>query len=120
MATFAEQMQGVALSLISDFGEPATFTRISGGTFDPVTGTKTGETTETWDVTCAPVAYAEQVYDGVNVKTGDIKLMIPAGTYTPQAGDRVTYNSQQWFVVGVPKFTRAQGQAITYQVQIRK
>lgn len=118
--SFAEQMKSVAKELIANFGEFATFTRESAGTFDPITGTKTGITSTDWAVQVTPLTYAEEVFDGDNVQTGDIKLMFAADVYNPKSGDRVSYNGENWYVISVPAFTRVQGSAIVYEVQVRK
>lgn len=118
--SFAEQMKAVAKDLIDNFGELATFSRESEGTFDPVTGTKSGVTSTSWSLKVTPLTYAEQVFDGVDVQTGDIKLMFAAEEYVPKSGDRVDYNSENWYVISVPAFTRVQGSAIVYEVQVRK
>jgi hypothetical protein len=113
-------MRAVAVDLISQFGESAVFTRIEGGTFNPATGQTTGETTTEWTVNVTTVRIAEQSFDGVDVITGDIKLMLAAGEYKPKSNDKVTFNGATYKVVGVPASSRAQGLDITYEVQIRK
>jgi len=116
----ATDMKAVAIDMIANFGESAVFSRTEGGTFNPATGTKTGETTTSWTVNVVTVRISEQSYDGVNVITGDLKLLLPAGDYKPKSGDRVVFNATNYFVVAVPAASRAQGIDITYEVQIRK
>lgn len=116
----AQQMNQVTKNLIDEFGELAQFTRVSGGTFNPATGQKTGETSTTWSLKVTSMAYETQAFDGENVQTGDIKLMLAADTYVPQANDRVRFNNQDWFVISIPQFARLQGEDVFYEVQVRR
>ena len=118
--SLGQQLATVARDLINEFGEWAQFSRVEGGTFNPVTGTKTGETSTTWDLKVTPMAYETQAFDGESIQTGDIKLMLAAVDYVPQTNDRVRFNNQDWFVISIPEFTRLQGRDVVYEVQVRK
>lgn len=73
-------------------GQSLTVTVTSGGTFNPDTGSVSGETSTAMSVQCLPSRGKVEAVDGVVLQSGDTVLMIPvqsALTVAPVAGKTV-------------------------------
>ena len=109
----------IAKSLKAD-GQSMTLTRVSGGVLDPVSGTITGEVTQTWTVYGVTKSYK---YSDINASGGLVlsgdKLALIGATVKPVPGDKLTIMGGIWNVIAVDELS-PQGEALLYYVQIRK
>lgn len=109
----------VAVSLIADFGQDATIRRVSGGTYDPVTGTTTGTTTTDTTVSAVVVGiskdYAAQL--GGNVQAGDRMALI--ATDAPLVSDSLILGSDTWAILDVQEVNPG-GTALLYKAHVRR
>lgn len=88
---FYDEMADLADELLTEFGGPAVLTRVTTGTYDPTTGTTTGNVTTTWNATCACFEYAQVQIDGTSIRQGDrVVYLSTAGIVNPQTGDTLT------------------------------
>lgn len=98
--------------LIQRFGAPLTYTRSTGETFDPQTGTTTS-TEESFVRETAWLDYDNDEIDGTIVQRGDARLVVQGEL---KVDDTVTRNGETWRVLrasplepaGVIVFTEAQ------------
>lgn len=109
----------IAKSLKAD-GQAMTLTRVSGGVLDPVSGTITGEVTQTWTVYGITKRYkaSEINASGGLILTGDKQAVIDA-TVKPLPGDSLTIMGTAWKVISVDELS-PQGEALMHYVQYRK
>jgi hypothetical protein len=119
MAFDYSPLAAVAVSLIADFGQDATVRRVSGGTYDPVTGTSTGDTTTDTSVRAVVVGiakdYAEQL--GGNVQAGDRMALI--ATNEPLVSDSLILGSETWAILDV-QIVNPGGVALLYKAHVRR
>lgn len=106
-------------------GQPMTLTRVSAGTYDPVTGTTTGATTATYTLQGITISYnsltrlAAQVRPDSLILAGDMQAIVDATSIAPAPGDSLTIAGIVWQVIAVDTVAPA-GVAMLHKCQIRK
>lgn len=96
--TFYSKLAATALRLITDKGSAWVLTRVTKGAYDPSALTTSGDTTETETFQAVLSEYSERMIDGQLIRHGDKRLMIAAGTLTPQIGDTMANGGETWRV----------------------
>lgn len=119
MSTFSDNMASIATSLIAEFGQSASFTRTTQGTYDPEALEATGETSTTFTGSIVPSAYSTREIDGVNIQVGDSKVLAHIMDEVPMVGDVLTFGSQDFRVINVA-ITKANGNDCLYTLQVRE
>lgn len=119
MAEFYAGLATVAARLITDKGQVVTFTRVAGGTFDPVLGGTTGAATTTFTANAAAFDYSNREIDGTVVQAGDVRLIAESTTTVPAQNDTCTVNSIVYRVMSVSPVSPA-GITVINKVQLRK
>ena len=124
-------LQKTALKLITSFGKDVTIVNLSGGTFDPVEGEHSGQTTNSQTVKAASLPANTSKIAALDARFklgGEVfekyAFIIIAGTDTgftfePQPGDKVTMDSLDWYVIGVTPTRPNTGNAIIYELALR-
>lgn len=112
-------MQGTAAALIDSFGTAATFTRTTGSTFNPATGSYTGGTVVTIAGNAVRMDYAKGEIDGELVQRGDFKLLFGGAAGEPAIGDTVAFGGNNYRVMDVSPLSPA-GVSVMYDVQCRR
>jgi len=87
--------RALADRLLNQFGASLTFTRQSGETFDPATGTTTASE-ETFSRDVVWLDYDNDDIDGSVVQRGDARLLIQGEV---KVDDRVERNGEKWRVL---------------------
>jgi len=102
-------------------GQAMTLTRVSGGTFDPVTGGIAGAVTQTFTVYGITTNYRMESVNATNslIQSGDKMAKIGATVTEPGPGDKLTIMGDVWTVIAVDTLA-PQGVALMYTIQIRK
>jgi hypothetical protein len=112
-----DSLQGVATTLIKDFGAAATLRTVT-RSFSAATG-KTTETTA--DVSCyatPPEPYQKGRVDGDVVRTTDLSTLVKGKGLSPQTGDRFVYGGVEYQIVNVRP--QSAGTVIAfYELQLR-
>lgn len=116
--------RGTASRLIQQFGASVNFNRISGGTFDPVAGQTTGESTSTESVNAVslPVSSSRSLFDArtfedlVSTESRFFYAEAASGGYEPQPGDLIEFDSKIWEVAGVTPLNPTGAMAVYYAV----
>jgi hypothetical protein len=97
MAFDYSPLVSTAAALLAQFGQAVTLARTTGGTYDPVAGTKSGATTQTQTASAALFDYSLQEsgakFAGESmVRVGDKKCLIAADglTWAPDEGTTLT------------------------------
>jgi len=119
--TVGNQFQASVVGFLGDMGRAMTLRRIVAGTYDPTTGTTTGDTTTDYPGTGRLGDYSDVAQDGTVIKESDRKAtFLPTDTsVTPQVGDRLVVGSDVYTVVNFK--TREIGGIIgSYTLQVRK
>lgn len=119
MAFDYSPLAAVAVSLIADFGQAATIRRVSGDTYDPVTGTTTGGTTTDTAAQAVIVGiskdYAAQL--GGSVQSGDMMALI--ATYAPVQSDSLILGADTWAILDVQE-VKPGDTALLYKAHVRR
>jgi len=104
-----------AYRLINRFGQELDFTRETGESYDPASGTVTS-TTETYSADAVWLNYRNEEIDDTIVLQGDARVLVAASV---QVDDRVTFEGQEWRVVTARPLNPA-GVEIYTEAQVRK
>ena len=91
--SFYSELATTAARLLAEKGESAIFTRTSAGTFNPVTGTSTGQNVTTFTAKVYPSDFSIGQVNGESILAGDKKLLMQAGN-KPAINDTVTLSGK--------------------------
>jgi len=104
-------------------GQPLTFVREQGGTFDPVQSSTSGQTTVSVKTKGTLEAFTDEEIDGAEVQQQDIKVTVPVldfeaadPTFVPRDGDFVIFEDETKFIIRRVRTLHAN---VAYSVQIR-
>lgn len=117
--TFYSQLAAVASRLLTDKGQSVSFSRRTGGTFNPATGTYSGDTATTFSGYGAAFNYNKTEIDGTIVQSGDLRLILEAVATPPAQGDEATVGGIDYRVMDV-RPTSPGGTVTHYELQLRK
>lgn len=115
--TFYTDLQGVASSLLTEFGQSINWSRTTGVTFNPATGETTGGTTTNYSGFGAMFDFDTRLVDGQQILSTDKRLLLQAGD-VPEVQDQMTINGTVYTVVSVEDLTPA-GTTVMYELQLR-
>lgn len=118
MSQFSDDMAQVAIDLISEFGEDASFERTVQGIYDPESGEAFSETTTLYSGMVVPNSYQESEIDGTIIQRDDLMLLSHKMNEVPMVGDEVTLDSGSYRILNVKK-TKANGADCLYTLQVR-
>ena len=107
--------RALADRLLNQFGGSLTFTRQSGETFDPQTGT-TSVTEETFSRDVVWLDYDNDEIDGSIVQRGDARLLIQGEA---KVDDRIERDGENWKIVTASPLNPA-GTLIYTEAQVRQ
>ena len=124
MSQFYDRTAATAARLLASYGQPVSITRTSGGTYDPLTGEKTGQTTTTYTPDGVLLNYGgKEAGDlraaGVDIVSTDKKLLCAAFEVDPVVTDTVTVGGLDWTVMRVKTLSPA-GAAVLHELQVRR
>jgi len=117
--SFYGNLAAVATRLLDTYGQTVTFSRQTGGTFDPVLGAYSGQSATAYSGSGAAFDYNKSEIDGEIVQRGDIRLMLEAVDTRPIIGDTCTVNGAAYRVMTVMESSPA-GTTTHYELQLRK
>lgn len=125
MAGFYEEMAGVALELISEFGQTITLRDTVPGEYDPVTGGSTPDVEVDQPAQAILQDYALQqsgmsYAEGTVIKQGDKKILVAAqGLTPPTLTTTVIADGATWTIVNIKEINPA-GTPLVYELQGRR
>ena len=102
--------------IIAKFGTQYTFTRVTKGTYNPVTG-KTSDSSSTYTGYACLFNYSDVDLADGTVLQGDRRMLVEGGTY--EVGDSVVVGSDTYRVISVSEIAPA-GTVVAANLQIRK
>lgn len=111
--------------LVDRHGQALSLIQKSLGTYDPSTGGVTGGSSTTYTVKCYFFNYSLGDIDGVNIVSGDRRVVINLTTTagasipTPEVGDEITGNGDKVSIVSVVRISSG-GNPICYIAQVRE
>lgn len=117
--SFYTALASTAARLLNDKGQTVTFSRQTGGTFDPILGQTSGASTTTFTGKAAAFGYNNAEIDGTVIRSGDVRLVVETTTTVPATDDLCTVNSVQYRVMNVEPIAPA-GTTVINKVQLRK
>ena len=112
-------LASTAARLLKDFGGNATFSRTTGATFNPATGSYTGGTTTQFSSDAARFNYTKREIDGETVQRDDLRLIVQVNGGEPLINDECTFDSDTYRVMNVTKLSPS-GEDIYYDLQLRR
>lgn len=120
--SFYIEMQSIADSLMSQYGQLVTLTHKTAGTYDPATGT--AATTTTTEIGRGVVFDYSRTKDGLSqadgtlILQGDKKLLLsPVGITAPKLDDTVIANSITFVIKNIKSLNPA-GTVVMYECQL--
>lgn len=116
--SFYGGLANTATNLLTKYGQTVTFSRETGGAFDPTLGEESGATTTTWTGNGAAFNFNRSEIDGVMVQASDLRLLLEAVSTAPAIGDQVTVDSVAYHVISVTPASPG-GVVVKYDLQIR-
>ena len=116
--SFYSDLAATALRLITTYGQTVVFTRGSGQTYDPATGTYSGGTTTTITGKGAAFDYSNGEIDGTIVMRGDLRVLFEASSVAPMQNDNCAIDSVNYRVMNVSPLSPG-GTVVIYDIQLR-
>ena len=107
-----------ASKLLAKYGAPAVITSVTGGSFDPATGSITGSTTTFVNGNGFATSYKLAEIDGETVLTNDVKVIIEKTASAPTVGSTCDINSKIYRIMNVTPISPA-GTDVIYILQCR-
>lgn len=106
MATTKQEFKDLAAELIddefADFRRTLVFTVTTGGTYDPVTETETGATTETYTYQAIPKAVDIKEWQGTDIQITDMGCVYTrVDAFEPKVSDTCVYDGKAMQVKAV-------------------
>lgn len=117
MSALSQEMIVTAIDLLTEFGELATFSAVTGSYFDIEAQTNVS-TTVSYTGFVAPGDYKASEIDGHFIQSGDVKILAGVMVGTPNVGDTVAFNNLEYRIMSVKK-TRMSGDTVIYTIQGR-
>lgn len=112
-------LASTAKRLLTDFGNDATFSRTTGATFNPATGSYSGGTVSQFTSKAARFNYGTREIDGETVQRDDLRLIVEVNGGQPLVDDDCTFNSLTYRVMNVVTVSPS-GQDVYYELQLRR
>ena len=119
MSAFYTEMADVAVELIDEFGATVTLNRVTGETYDPVTGEVTPGADDSKQTNGVLVDFPLKLIDGTRILSTDKQLIID-GTVEPLMTDEPEMFGEKFgSIVHIDKKSPA-GVPLVYFLQVRK
>jgi len=118
-ATFYIGMAATAKSLLARYGTTVTLHRVTGETFDPVTGATVAGSDASVTTTGVLLKYAENAIDGVSIMAGDRKLVL-SNEQEPLPSDNPVIGGENWSIVSIDPVKPDDATPVVYFVQVRR
>lgn len=118
MTQFSNEMSELAIELIAEFGETASFERIVQGNYAPSIADTLYDTITNYSGYVVPSQYKNSEIDGTVIQRGDFKILAHDMTSNPTVGDSLTFSGITCKIVGVTH-TRVNGSTVLYTLQGR-
>lgn len=112
-----DSLQGVATTLIKDFGKASTLRTVSRA-FSAATGTTTETVTDTTVYATPPEPFKAYRINDETIRTTDLSTLVQGKGLSPQQGDRLIFAGVEYQIVAVrPQYA---GTVIAfYELQLR-
>jgi len=106
--------------LLTDYGQTATLTRVTPGSYSTSDGSLAAGTTATYTGSATVFDYDQRQIDGSLVRAGDRRVLLQAtgGIPLPRTGDTITIASGTYQVVQARDISPA-GTSVVYDLQVR-
>lgn len=115
----SDDLSALAINLISQFGESASFNRYSEANYNAQTGIPGMETIVSYSGYVYPQSYKLYEINNTTILAGDLQVLCYQMTQVPTVGDILTFGSNSYRIVTVEK-TRLNGVDVLYTCQVRE
>lgn len=119
MTALSDAMKAVAASLLTEFGESASFTRVEEGAYNTATGTPAAGTTINYTANVVPFLDTNSNKAPTALVGNAGQLIFHHDTIAPLVGDTVVYNTINYRIVSVDA-TRLSGADIIHTLDISR
>ena len=99
--SFYSGLRDTASSLLTTYGAKIVFTRTVKGVYDTATGKRAGDSSTTFNGYGVTMDYRKNQYDGTDILSGDIRLILQATKKLPVVGDQATVGGNRYSVISV-------------------
>lgn len=118
MSFYENLRDNTAAKLIKKYGRQHTFTRVTKGSYDPVSGTTTGDTQTQFTAYAVKEDFSAYERNDSSIQIDDIKLVAEAsGSF--EVDDQITIESQEYKLVRVNPI-KPGAIVVAYELQARK
>jgi hypothetical protein len=115
--TFYVGLAATASRLLQDKGQQITVTRSTGGTFDPVTGSASGESVTQFTAYGAVFDYTVNQRADSSIQAGDKRVLMESGN-APKISDTITTADGDSTCIDFKVLAPA-GEVVLYELQVR-
>ena len=115
---FYTEMAETALELLTEFGKTVTLVRVTGDTFDPVTGAAVAGSDASVTTTGLIKPYNDSLIDGTRILSGDKELVL-SNEQVPTQTDKVTIDGENWAIVNIKSIKPDDATPVVYFCQCR-
>lgn len=112
-----DNLEKAARTLLTRYGETATFDRTLEGAYDPTTGSVGIGASTSFQANVYPSQYSALEVDGNTITTEDTRLVV-SSTVEPEIGDTATFNSHTYRVLNKQQIS-VSGENVLYILQVR-
>lgn len=118
--TLSTRMKATGQKLLEKYGQSITFTRVTEGDFNPMTGDTEPSVTTTFSAYGSPIPFTQSEIDGTLIQQQDrqIWLEINDNSSVPVIGDAATISGTAYRVLNVNSYV-VQGLTVLYRLQVR-
>jgi hypothetical protein len=117
--SLSAEVKAIALALLEEFGESATFTRTAEGSYNPQTGEAADGSTTSFTANVAPAAPRQSERVDSEVQTNATQLYMMHASSAPAIGDVVTYNSVNYRLLAI-ETARLSGSTVLYTLDLQQ
>jgi len=117
-ATFYADMAATALSLLTEFGKTITLVRVTGNTYNPVTGDTVAGTGASVTTTGLIRPYPAKMVDGIRILADDREVVL-SSDQTPVATDKIVIGGANWAIVGIKTVKPDDATPVCFFAQVR-
>lgn len=119
MSFYEDLRDNTATALITEFGSLHTFTRVTKGIYDPVSGSSVGDTSATFTANAVREEISAFERQDSSIKVDDVKLLAEAVGNGFKIDDQVTIDSQEYKLVMVDPI-KPGSVVVAWRLQARK
>lgn len=116
---FYTKMAATALRLLTKFGKTVTLVRVTGDSYDPITGAAVDGTDAPVTTTGLIKPYPDKMIDGTRILSGDRELVL-SNEQEPLPTDKVVVGGENWAIVDIKTVKPDDATPVVWFCQVRQ